>query len=822
MPEPVAFPNGPEVCILATPVRSGHHVTPAHMPAQKIRCPKCAQEADATDQFCPSCGYAHPGAAYAPAAVSPFYTPTTGPGAKDKVIDRLRRATAGRFDVKRRLGVGGMAAVYLAYDMRLDRKVALKVMLPQLELVDGMAARFADEGRKSAKLYHPNVMLVHEVIDDLDDLVMLVMKLIEGASLEQVVPCVPPTPSLELRRLPVSAALSVLVQVAAALEYAHAQGVFHRDIKPSNVMITVDGDAIITDFGIAKVTDIAHTPTSSTLMGTPTYMSPEQWKGQQITGASDQYSLGVMAYELLVGEPPFIGPMLDVYNAHVEREPVAVQLRRPDVPLNLAAAVMRMLAKRPAERFGSMTTLADAIGVNFDRHDAAPRKLLGAAAVTAITLRDATEGEGFHTPRSPIFPSQVRASTIVVNAPKSVMVGQTFPVIAFARDASGRELSEVAITLASEKPDVAAVKGQRATALAPGVVRIIATGGGVVGDAVVAVTAPPESPTEDQTVVARPEPPRVASLRINPLPGKLHVGKTMVLVATPLDDRGAELAGRSLKWSSDSPEIASVVANGFVKARRPGRVHFTCDCDGIVATSELLVVSNIPTWLVAPLVVAAVAVAVYFGFIRHPASKEPPIESFFAPAVRVAIANEGYAFGGVHVVEDFSSATGSGGNVREGRFFPEGDSTNATRDTSRWNVRASNFAAHFDIRYEGGRIGQGSGLYLGAADPPGTTLPHSYLLLLRSTTPQSYRLLQRAGLDVRDVVRATPTSLLTQGNNRVDVLLIAGTMRVYINESLVTSTPPLAYYPDGRFGVYVSPGEQYSFDNIVVSALTHN
>ena len=718
--------------------------------------------------------------------------------------------------------VPGMAAVYLAYDLRLDRKVALKVMLPQLELVDGMSARFADEGRKSAKLYHPNVMLVHEVIDDLDDLVMLVMKLIEGASLEQVVPCIPPTPSLELRQLPVFVALSVLVQVAAALEYAHAEGVFHRDIKPSNVMITVKGDAIITDFGIAKVTDIAHTPTSSTLMGTPTYMSPEQWKGQQITGASDQYSLGVMAYELLVGEPPFVGPMLDVYNAHVEREPVNVQVHRPDVPPHLAAAIMRMLAKRPAERFSSMTVLADAIGVNFDRHDAAPRKLLGAGAVQAITLRDATEEAGFHTPRSPIFPSQARASTIVVNAPKSVMVGQTFPIIAFARDSAGRELSEVSITLASEKPDVAAIKGQRATALAPGLVRIIATGGGVMGDAVVTVNAALASQEEDRTITAPPEPPRVASLRINPSPGKLRVGRTMMLGATPLDDQGVELSGRSLKWSSDSPEIASVVANGFVKARLPGRVHFTCKCDDVVATSELLVVSGIRTWLVAPLAVAAIAVAVYFAFMRQPDGKVASVESFLAPAVREAIASEGYAFGGAQVIEDFSGVTGSGSNVREGRFFPEGDSTNATRDTSSWNVRAGNFAAHFDIRYEGGPLGQGSGLYVGAADPPGTTLPHSYLLLLRATAPQTYRLLQRTGPDGRDVVRATPTSLLTQGNNRVDVLLIAGTMRVYINESLVTSTPPLAYYPDGRFGLYVSPGELYSFDNIVVSALTRN
>ena len=518
------------------------------MPAQKIRCPRCAKETDAADQFCPFCGYSQPGVAYTPGAAAASFTPTTGPNAKDKVIDRLRRATTGRFDVKRRLGVGGMAAVYLAYDMRLDRKVALKVMLPQLELVDGMAARFADEGRKSARLYHPNIVLVHEVIDELDDLVMLVMKLIEGASLEQVVPCVPPTPSLELRRLPVSAALSVLVQVAAALEYAHAEGVFHRDIKPSNVMMTVGGDAIITDFGIAKVTDIAHTPTSSTLMGTPTYMSPEQWKGQQITGASDQYSLGVMAYELLVGEPPFIGPMLDVYNAHVEKEPVSVLVRRPDVPLGLAAAVMRMLAKRPAERFPSMTALAEAIGAGFDRYDATPRKLLGAAALKAISLRDATEGGG-NSPHSPIFtPPHARASTIIVNAPKSVVVGETFPVVAFARDAAGRELADLQIALASDNPAIATIKGQRATALSPGHVRIIATGGGVVGDSIVTVTAPPVV-LEDQTIVAPPEPARVASLRVDPLPDKLQVGKTIVIVATPLDKQGASLLGRQVKWS---------------------------------------------------------------------------------------------------------------------------------------------------------------------------------------------------------------------------------------------------------------------------------
>src|SRR5262249_37777959 len=187
---------------------------------------------------------------------------------------------------------------YLAEEVRLRRPVAIKVMRPSFLLDEGMVERFAREARTMASLHHPNIVMVHAV-EESGDLHFFVMQYIAGRSLDQVLRDAGP--------LPVAAVQALLFQAGAGLGHAHRQGVVHRDVKPANIMLDQDGNAIVTDFGIAKVSDVQATSMTVGPMGTPLYMSPEQCSGITITPASDQYSLGNVAYEMLTGQTPFRG-----------------------------------------------------------------------------------------------------------------------------------------------------------------------------------------------------------------------------------------------------------------------------------------------------------------------------------------------------------------------------------------------------------------------------------------------------------------------------------------------------------------------------------
>jgi serine/threonine protein kinase len=838
-------------------------------------CPNCKREADQDDRFCPHCGYVQPGAQFTVPRVSSSITPTTGPGARDRLIERVRKATVGRFDILRSLGRGGMAAVYLAYDLRLDRKVAVKVMLPQLELAEGMTERFAQEARTAARLDHPNIIVVHDVVE-LDDLVLLVMNLINGAPLEQVLLWLPAAPNVAARRLPIAAVQSILVQVASALEYAHGERVVHRDIKPSNVMITVKGDAVITDFGIAKVVADSPHSKSSALMGTPTYMSPEQCKGQAVSGASDQYSLGVMAYELLVGEPPFMGSSLDVQNAHVEREPQPLLDRHPGVPAALAAAVMRMLAKRPAERFASMTEVARALGAGFSMLDPAPRRLLGSAAVSAVTARDTTAEGGPQTPRGALPPRTPSGavSFIAVSAPDHVEVGDTFTVVATPEDSSGNSVPGVNVTVTSHHPDIAVVDAARGTvtAIRSGRAKLVAAGGGARGEVFVVVMAK-RVPVNSPSVRSDRGSPAVATIRINPLPLKVYVGDAMMLVATALDVSGSELEGRMVSWTSSASDVASVAPNGMLKARGPGKVQFICECEGKLAMAQLTIVAGLAATnypipgvehmtvrggappqaaarrpplditprgnpppapepqpksriharaprrsrnvLVAIVGAALVVAVVVFVAPRvfSPAKPEVPIESPFSENALKAITTAGYWFGGAQVASNFSDAPG-------GRLVRAGDLQVFRQDD--WNVDASDYVAHFEMQYEDGDRSQDAGLLLSAGDLNGDPSVSYYLLLLRDSTPPTYALDHVENGVRRTLVWPTRASGLTDGNNKIEVIVIGSRISLYVNGKFVATAPTLPRDPNGQFGLYVAPGAQYSFDNLAVAALRRN
>ncbi len=268
---------------------------------------------------------------------------------------RLTAALADRYRIERELGAGGMATVYLAHDLKHDRRVAIKVLRPELAAVIG-AERFLREIRTIANLQHPHIL---GLIDsgELHGTAYYVMPFVDGESLRDRL-------SRE-KQLPIADAVRLATEVAGALDYAHRQGVIHRDIKPENIMLH-DGRALVADFGIALAVSSAGgsrmTETGMSL-GTPHYMSPEQAMGErEITARSDVYALGAMTYEMLIGDPPFTGSTAQAIVAKVMTEkPVSLQRQRERVPDTVEDAVLTALEKLPADRFGTAAEFAGAL-----------------------------------------------------------------------------------------------------------------------------------------------------------------------------------------------------------------------------------------------------------------------------------------------------------------------------------------------------------------------------------------------------------------------------------------------------------------------------
>jgi len=272
--------------------------------------------------------------------------------------ERLSAALADRYRIERELGAGGMATVYLAEDLKHDRKVAIKVLKPELSAVIG-AERFLREIKTIASLQHPHIL---GLIDsgERDGTAFYVMPYVEGESLRDRLQ--------REKQLPVPDAVRIAGEVASALDYAHRHGVIHRDIKPENILLH-DGQALVADFGIAlAVTTAGGTRMTETGMslGTPHYMSPEQAMGErEITARSDVYSLGCVLYEMLVGEPPFTGPTAQAIVAKVMNERAAPIIPQRDrVPPHVEEAVLTALEKLPADRFGSAAEFSAALAAN--------------------------------------------------------------------------------------------------------------------------------------------------------------------------------------------------------------------------------------------------------------------------------------------------------------------------------------------------------------------------------------------------------------------------------------------------------------------------
>lgn len=458
----------------------------------------------------------------------------------ESIQEKLTHAAAPKYHVTGLLGYGGMAGVFAAYDPRLGRQVAMKVLSPALMVDATLVERFMQEARTIAQLSHPNIVAIHEV-DERDDLHWFAMTYVPGRTLGQVMAetAVP---------IPVSVVRAWLHQIGDALAFAHAHGIVHRDIKPSNVLLDLHGNALVTDFGIAKLTNVELGLTrTGLLVGTPTYMSPEQCFGGAVTAASDQYSLGAMLYELLTWTAPFRGPTLALLQAHVSAPPRAIRDLRPACPDGLAASIHRMLEKRPEDRWPSLAAALAAAGATPPGFNDRVRVQIQELAATAARLT-------------------------IEPRPRRLLEGSRERVRLTVSDSSGRVLADRRIEWRSSRPAVAVVAADALLALSPGSTELTATCGGV-------------SLSFDVTVEADP----IGAVAVTPAATVLHAGDQVLLEAAVRDLDGSRLEGRAVLWSTSDPAVARVSAAGLVTAVAPGNATIAAHSGGKHAATPVIV-----------------------------------------------------------------------------------------------------------------------------------------------------------------------------------------------------------------------------------------
>ena len=319
-----------------------------------VTCPRCGASLSASLTVCAKCG--------ATLTESAGESATFTGDQTERLRARLQESIGDAYELLELLGRGGMGIVFRARERALDREVALKVLALDPVFAPEAYARFEREAKLAAKLDHPNIVPIFAVGHG-SSVAYYTMRLVRGGTLETIMAAKKP---LEL-----DYCIRVLRDVAAALDHAHRQGVVHRDIKPANILLGESGHAMVADFGIAKALgNTTGNATGTGIIGSPAYMSPEQWRGEELDGRADQYALAVVAFEMLTGARPFeTARVEDLLTLHLSAELPDITAIRPALPASTDAALRRAMAKLSSERFSSVTGFVEALA---GRRPAAP------------------------------------------------------------------------------------------------------------------------------------------------------------------------------------------------------------------------------------------------------------------------------------------------------------------------------------------------------------------------------------------------------------------------------------------------------------------
>ena len=318
--------------------------------------------------YCTKCGISLTGA--------PPPGKTTGSGGtpaeqNERIRARLQEGIGDRFKLLELLGRGGMGVVFCAKELSLDRDVALKVLTLDPTLAPDAFERFEREAKLAARLDHPNIVPIFSVGKH-NTVAYYTMRLVRGGSVEDMIG--------QQKKLTLKQTIPILRDVAAALDYAHARGVVHRDIKPANIMISETGHAVVADFGIAKALggSTGANTGSGSIIGSPGYMSPEQWRGETVDGRADQYALGIVAFEMLTGARPFLATKVqELIKLHLNAAPPDITTKRQGLEPFVDDVIRRALAKNAADRFQTATAFVDALAGGAS----------GVASATPTTMR---------------------------------------------------------------------------------------------------------------------------------------------------------------------------------------------------------------------------------------------------------------------------------------------------------------------------------------------------------------------------------------------------------------------------------------------------
>lgn len=602
-----------------------------------ITCPTCLNTVSSAVTFCPQCGTQLGGDGDKTLPTEPEQQ-TPFSGGWGSILAGLREATEGRYEIEATLGQGGMGAVYRAQDLVLHKPVAIKVMLPGAGLDEQTVERFRQEARTIAGLRHPNIVTVHDLRHH-EGLHFFILDLIPGRSLDRILE--------QTRTLPVPIVRLWLSQVASALEFAHRKGVIHRDIKPGNILIDTDGNAVLTDFGIAKLQVNPKWKTvTGGFLGTPAYASPEQWKGQPVTSASDQYSLGIVAYAMLAGAPPFDGESFsDMALAHTGEAPDFVGKLRPDCPPAIAQAVHRMLEKAPDARWPSMREVVSAVGTPPPPDD--PVWTQAAALASGQTLEAGEDSDTWVTPlpepRQSSLTSTISqwfrpkrrrlavggaavvtaalvgffvlpwgggsggmpATIVLSDVALSLALGDTVPLEAIVLDSGGERLRSP-IDWESDRLTVASVsKDGQVIALGNGQASITARAGVAEATLTVSVSAAPGDGQTNQGGGggqpsgggAETSAAGATALRLGVPQTSLRIGDSVRVAVTLLDDRNRSLGTASApRLVADDQDVVRVGDGGWVIAVGVGNTQLLASTGGLESRTALSVSPVVPTF----------------------------------------------------------------------------------------------------------------------------------------------------------------------------------------------------------------------------------